>query len=105
MRNIRIFFSVASILLGLAVHADGFSEFFQDKTLRLDYTFSGNNREQRIYLDEMKVSDGWYGRRVNMDSLLLQGNGQITVTDTLGVKVLYRHSFSLSRIFSWCLCL
>lgn len=94
MRNIRIFFSVASILLGLAVHADGFSEFFQDKTLRLDYTFSGNNREQRIYLDEMKVSDGWYGRRVNMDSLLLQGNGQITVTDTLGVKVLYRHSFS-----------
>ena len=53
MRNIRIFFSVASILLGLAVHADGFSEFFQDKTLRLAYTFSGNNREQRSDVEEM----------------------------------------------------
>jgi len=80
--------------VGLAVHAEVFSTYFQNKTLRLDYTFSGNNREQKIYLDEMEVSDGWYGRRVNMDSLLLQGNGQITVTDTLGEKVLYRYSFS-----------
>lgn len=75
-------------------YAQEFSRWFQDKTLRLDYTFSGNNKSQQIYLDEMKVSDGWYGRRVNMDSLLLQGNGQITVTDTMGHQVLYRYSFS-----------
>ncbi len=94
MRYVRGISFVFMILMTLSAHADGFDEIFLDKTLRLDYTFSGNNREQQIYLDEMEVSDGWYGRRVNLDSLLLQGNGQITVTDTLGKKVLYKHSFS-----------
>lgn len=74
-------------------HTQEFGQWFQDKTLRLDYTFSGDSKNQQIYLDEMRASDGWYGRRVNMDSLLLQGNGQITVADTTGM-VLYRHSFS-----------
>lgn len=86
---------LAAALMGVAGVCRGqeFDKWFQDRTLRLDYTFSGDNRAQQIYLDEMRQSNGWYGRRVNMDSLLLQGNGQITMTDTTGV-VLYRHSFS-----------
>ena len=68
--------------------------WFWDKTLRLDYTFSGDNRTQYIFLDEMKWSDRWYGRRVNMDSLLLLGNGQICMKDSQSGRVLYRYSFS-----------
>jgi len=71
-----------------------FDEHFTDRTLRLDYTLSGNNREQKIYLDEISQSPGWYGRRVNLDHLLLQGNGQIFMTDTLGHDTLYCQSFS-----------
>ena len=86
---------LATVFLGIAgvCRAQSFDQHFLDRTLRLDYTFSGNNHQQQIYLDEMRQSEGWFGRRVNMDSLLLQGNGQITVSDTTGV-VLYRHSFS-----------
>lgn len=76
------------------VIAQNFDEWFLDKTLRLDYTFSGDNRSQYIYLDEMRSSDGWYGRRVNLDRLLLLGNGQICVKDSKSGTVLYRHSFS-----------
>ncbi len=85
----------ALVLMGQAAvcRAQAAGGWYQDRTLRLDYTFSGDSKSQHIYLDEMRQSDGWYGRRVNLDSLLLQGNGQITLTDTLGV-VLYRHSFS-----------
>lgn len=84
-----------SMLLSVGTRAARpFDEVFEDRTLRLDYIFAGDNRHQQICLDEMLVSDGWYGRRHNLDSLLLQGNGQITVTDTLGREVLYRHSFS-----------
>lgn len=71
-----------------------FDQHFEDKTLRLDYNFSGNNREQVISLSELAQSPGWYGRRTHLDQLLLTGNGQITVTDTLGRDTLYRHSFS-----------
>jgi len=89
---------VVSFLLFLArcpgVVAQDFGEWFLDKTLRLDYIFSGDNRSQYVFLDEMKCSEGWFGRRVNMDSLLLRGNGQLCMTDSETGSVLYRHSFS-----------
>ena len=74
--------------------AQDFDTWFQDKTLRLDYSFSGDSRSQHISLDEMKCSAGWYGRRVNLDSLLLRGDGQLCMTDSETGRVIYRHSFS-----------
>ena len=74
--------------------AQDFDAWFQDKTLRLDYTFSGDNKSQYISLDEMKCSAGWFGRRVNLDSLLLLGNGQLLMKDSETGRVIYRHSFS-----------
>ena len=76
------------------VSAQDFDAWFLDKTLRLDYTFSGDNCSQNIYLDEMKSSENWYGRRVNLDSLLLLGNGQLCMKDSESGRVLYRYSFS-----------
>ena len=49
----------------------------QDKTLRIDYIFSGTDKVQEISLDEMSSFDGWAGRRVNMDEVPVRGNGQI----------------------------
>ena len=83
-----------SVCLTAGLQAQSFDEVFEDRTLRLDYVFSGNNREQVISLDGLSSSPGWYGRRENMNRLLLQGNGQLTVTDTLGHDTLYCHSFS-----------
>ena len=66
----------------------------QDRTLRVNYTFAGNSKESHIYLDDMNVIDGWYGRRVNLKDLYLEGNGQIMMTDAVTGDTLYRNSFS-----------
>ncbi len=66
----------------------------QDKTLRIDYIFSGTDKTQEIALDEMSSFDGWAGRRTNLDKVPVRGNGQIVMTDAAGGEVLYRHSFS-----------
>ena len=71
-----------------------FEDYFEDQTLRLDYTLSGNHSEQVISLAGMKLTAGWYGRRVNLSKLALEGNGQLFVTDTLGRDTLYCQSFS-----------
>lgn len=65
-----------------------------DRTLRVDYIFSGTDSTAVIALDGMSSCDGWYGRRVNMDSVPVAGNGQISMTDASTGKVLYRNSFS-----------
>lgn len=66
----------------------------QDKTLRVDYIFSGTDKTQEIALDEMSCFDGWAGRRCNMDNVPVRGNGQICMTAAATGRVLYRQSFS-----------
>lgn len=64
------------------------------RTLRVDYDFSGNAREQHISLVELCSFKGWAGREVNMDSTLLRGNGDIVMCDLRTGKTLYKQSFS-----------
>ncbi len=78
----------------MRMRGQAFEQTFADTTLRLDYTFSGDNRHSAIHLASLQRSPGWYGRRVNLTSFLLRGNGQIVMTDTLGRDTLYVHSFS-----------
>lgn len=71
-----------------------FDTFFADSTLRIDYVLSGTNRTQHIALAALSKTPAWYGRRVNLDSLLLGGNGQLTMVDAATGDTIYRHSFS-----------
>lgn len=70
------------------------SSFAQDKTLRVDYIFSGTGKSVEISLDEMSSFDGWAGRRVNLTEVPVRGNGQICMTDLQTGDTLYRQSFS-----------
>lgn len=95
MKYLRTLAALAfSIFLSAGAFAIDFNDYFENRTLRMDYIFSGDNRHQVISLDGLCQSPGWYGRRGNLDSLLLAGNGQITVTIPESGKVIYRHSFS-----------
>ena len=66
----------------------------QDRTLRVDYIFSGTDKSQEISLDEMSVFDGWAGRRVNLDQAQVKGNGQIVMTGMETGRILFSQSFS-----------
>ena len=66
----------------------------QDRTLRVDYIFSGTDKSQEISLDEMSVFDGWAGRRVNLDQAPVKGNGQIVMTGMETGRILFSQSFS-----------
>lgn len=65
-----------------------------DNTLRLDYIFTGGCSSANIALSRMSVTDGWYGRTVNMDRVPVAGNGDIRVVGEADGKVLYANSFS-----------
>lgn len=82
------------LLVSIGANAIDYDKYFTEATLRLDYIFAGNNEKQSIYLDELKSYPKWYGRRVNLDSLAIEGNGQIIVSSHKDGKVIYKHSFS-----------
>lgn len=83
-----------AILCSMLLQAQRFEDFFEDKTLRIDYNFAGNAHQQEIAVDQLNVSPHWYGKRQRLVELPLEGNGQITVRSHKTGQVIYRHSFS-----------
>ena len=85
---------VLSIASFIDVSAQKFEDYFEDRTLRLDYTFSGNHAQQQIYLDELVSLPRWYGKRNRLSEVPLKGNGQLIVRSKADGTVIFRHSFS-----------
>ena len=57
-------FFIINVLLLTAVTdaaAQQFEDFFEDRTLRVDYTFSGDSKAQALYVDELVALPRWYG--------------------------------------------
>lgn len=75
-------------------HAQQFDAYFEDRTLRLDYTFSGDSSRQEIYVDELLSLPRWYGKRQRLAEVPLKGNGQIIVRSAADGQTVYRQSFS-----------
>ena len=85
---------ILCLLMVINIHAQEFTDFFKDKTLRVDYIFTGDAKHQSIYLDELSHLPSWAGRRHHLSELPLEGNGQITMTDLTTRKCIYKTSFS-----------
>ena len=91
----RIPLLLTALLLGAAsISAQQFDDYFEDKTLRLDYIFAGDSASQSIFFQEASSTSQWAGRRHHLDRPLLKGNGQITVRDPQSGQVIYSNSFS-----------
>ena len=90
----RIILSTALLLTMVSASAQRFEDYFEDRTLRLDYTFAGDVTLHQIYVDELVSMPHWYGRRQRLAELPLKGNGQITMRSKADGEVIYRHSFS-----------
>ncbi len=86
----------AAILFALPIcmTAQDFDDCFENRTLRLDYVFTGNSSGQSIHLSEALSGGVWAGRRHSLDTVCLEGNGKIEVLEKGTGKVLYVNSFS-----------
>ena len=74
--------------------AQEFETIFDDTTLRIDYTFSGNADQQYVSLNALSKTEGWWGRRINLATNPLEGNGDLTLYDKESGAALYTTSFS-----------
>lgn len=71
-----------------------FDKYFSDSTLRLDAVISGKEKAVNVSLKNWKKGDGWWGRRINMASVPLQGNAQLIMTTQESGDTIYMLPFS-----------
>ncbi len=78
----------------LSLHAQRFDDYFEDRTLRLDYILAGDSARQEISFVQAYSTPTWAGRRARLSEKYLSGNGQIAVTERGTGRVLYVNTFS-----------
>ena len=74
--------------------AQSFENYFENKTLRLDYIFAGDATTQEVFLDEMVELPQWAGRSHYLNETILEGNAQVRVYDAQDDALLYTQGFS-----------
>lgn len=91
MRTLAI---ILMCIMAKVASAQVFDDYFEDKTLRIDYIFSGNSSSQAISLDQLNQSPRWYGKRSNLSEVPVDGNGAIIVREHSKENIIYKNSFS-----------
>ena len=86
--------TVICFLLIQMSFAQRFSDYFKDQTLRIDYIFAGNQSQQNAYVHQLVLMDQWHGRKGELNSTPIQGNGQIRVKDAQSDQLIYVIPFS-----------
>lgn len=85
---------IAILFAANSLSAQDYAEHFTDSTLRLNYVFCGDSQHQAIYFREAVKTGPWAGRRTNLSSPALRGDGQVRVFDAQTGKTLYVNSFA-----------
>ena len=84
----------AALIQTTEMQAQDFNRYFNDKTLRVDYIFSGDVKSQNISVDKLNSMPGWYGKRQRLAEVPLEGNGRITMKSRQTGETIYRNTFS-----------
>lgn len=92
MKKFSLF--LLGIFVAFSLHAQVFTDYFTDKSLRIDYIFNGNASKQEICVEELSSLPHWAGRKHHLSELPLQGNGQIIMKDIASNQIIYKTSFS-----------
>ncbi len=71
-----------------------FNDFFQDKTLRIDYTHTGNATDEDFFLLTLKEEPFWGGSMTNLVDTFNWGNNFIQVYDSASNQLIYSRGFS-----------
>ncbi|MGP1477490.1 MAG: M64 family metallopeptidase [Phocaeicola sp.] len=90
----KLFLLFVTLIVAISIPAQDFNAYFENRTLRIDYLFSGNYDKQYISLDELVSLPGWAGRHTHLSEVPLAGNGEVIMRDKTTRNIIYKNSFS-----------
>lgn len=71
-----------------------FDDFFEEKTLRVDFSFAGNSEETNAYLSQLIEEPYWGGRQAHLDTSLRLGDFLMLLKDAETNATIYEEGFA-----------
>ncbi len=83
------------VLVFTALHASSlnFDEYFENRTLRIDYYHAGNSNSDEYFIDEIKAEPYWGGSHVNLVDTMSYGNYLFKVFDVASNNLIYSRGY------------
>ena len=87
---------ITSILLltNLVFSQTNFDQYFENKTLRLDYFHTGNSTEDYYSIDELIEEPYWGGSKTNLLDKFNYGKYKVVVIDQVSGKEIYSRTYA-----------
>ena len=70
-----------------------FDTYFYNKTLRLDYSHCGDNKQDEIFFEGLREEPYWGGSKTNLIDTTLYGNYYLNVYDLKTNKLIYSRGY------------
>ncbi len=96
MRNIILFLIFNNILFsqGIQTSKISFTDYFENKTLRIDYSHVGDKENDEYYLEELIEEPFWGGSHKNLIDTFDYGKYQVIVKDDSTKQIIYSRFYS-----------
>ncbi len=88
------YFFFSLLFISISYSQINFNDYFEDKTLRLDYFHSGDKENDYYSFDELIEEPYWGGSKVNLIDKFNYGRYKFEVYDTASNKLIYSRGYS-----------
>lgn len=100
-----LFKQIYLIFLALAAWTPGlaqiqFTDFFQDKSMRFDYTIAGTKTNFNLYFEQLKEEPYWGGSKLNLIDTSQLGDYFVKILDAESRQEIYSRGYS-DLYFEW----
>ena len=90
----KILLAIVLILSSLQVLASGYNQYFENRTLRIDYMHAGDAMTESYFIDELKTEPFWGGTHENFIDTILYGQYMFKAFDIATNTLIYSHGYS-----------
>lgn len=86
--------TLSLLFISTALFAQNFSDYFVDKTMRVDFFHTGTNKSEQFAIDQIFVAGPWAGSQKNLITTLNLGEYQVQLYDSKSQKQIYARGYS-----------
>lgn len=90
----KTFLAIVLILSSVRVFANGFDQYFENRTLRIDYRHAGDATTELYFIDELKTEPFWGGTHENFIDTMSYGQYMFKAFDIATNTLIYSHGYS-----------
>ena len=71
-----------------------FNKYFRNESMRFDFLLGGNNKEEKVYPEQIKKEPYWAGSKKNLTDPFNYGNYRFRIFDVKSDSLLFSKGFS-----------